>query len=81
MIRNWLPWLAIYGFASADRWLLGHWPDNRALLEYMKFTYGWCLMPSSCFCVLYSAIDAKDERRLTTASTRRGSKEAGAKRP
>jgi arabinofuranan 3-O-arabinosyltransferase len=65
VIRNWPAWLAIYGFMSADRWLLGHWPTTGRFLEYMKFTYGWCLMLIVVFCVLYFRyLDAKSEGRL-----------------
>jgi arabinofuranan 3-O-arabinosyltransferase len=65
VIRNWPAWLAIYGFMSADRWLLGHWPTTGRFLEYMKFTYGWCLMLIVVFCVLYFRYrDAKLEGRL-----------------
>jgi arabinofuranan 3-O-arabinosyltransferase len=65
VIRNWPAWLAIYGFMSADRWLLGHWPTTGRFLEYMKFTYGWCLMLVVVFCVLYFRyLDAKAEGRL-----------------
>jgi arabinofuranan 3-O-arabinosyltransferase len=65
VIRNWPAWLAIYGFMSADRWLLGHWPTTGRFLEYMKFTYGWCLMLIVVFCVLYFRyLDAKADRRL-----------------
>ena len=65
VIRNWPAWLAIYGFMSADRWLLGHWPTTGRYLEYMKFTYGWCLMLIVVFCVLYFRyLDAKDDGRL-----------------
>jgi arabinofuranan 3-O-arabinosyltransferase len=65
VIRNWPAWLAIYGFMSADRWLLGHWPTTGRFLEYMKFTYGWCLMLVVVFCVLYFRyLDAKDDGRL-----------------
>jgi arabinofuranan 3-O-arabinosyltransferase len=65
VIRNWPAWLAIYGFMSADRWLLGHWPTTGRYLEYMKFTYGWCLMLIVVFCVLYFRyLDAKDDDRL-----------------
>jgi arabinofuranan 3-O-arabinosyltransferase len=50
---------------SADRWLLGHWPTTGRFLEYMKFTYGWCLMLIVVFCVLYFRyLDAKAEGRL-----------------
>jgi arabinofuranan 3-O-arabinosyltransferase len=65
VIRNWPAWLAIYGFMSADRWLLGHWPTTGRFLEYMKFTYGWCLMLIVVFCVLYFRyLDAKADGRL-----------------
>ena len=65
VLRNWPAWLAIYGFMSADRWLLGHWPTTGRFLEYMKFTYGWCLMLIVVFCVLYFRyLDAKSETRL-----------------
>ena len=65
VIRNWPAWLAIYGFMSADRWLLGHWPTTGRFFEYMKFTYGWCLMLIVVFCVLYFRyLDAKADGRL-----------------
>jgi arabinofuranan 3-O-arabinosyltransferase len=65
VIRNWPAWLAIYGFMSADRWLLGHWPTTGRFLEYTKFTYGWCLMLIVVFCVLYFRyLDAKSDGRL-----------------
>jgi arabinofuranan 3-O-arabinosyltransferase len=65
VIRNWPAWLAIYGFMSADRWLLGHWPTTGRFLEYTKFTYGWCLMLIVVFCVLYFRyLDAKADDRL-----------------
>jgi arabinofuranan 3-O-arabinosyltransferase len=65
VIRNWPAWLAIYGFMSADRWLLVHWPTTGRFLEYMKFTYGWCLMLIVVFCVLYFRyLDAKADGRL-----------------
>jgi arabinofuranan 3-O-arabinosyltransferase len=65
VLRNWPAWLAIYGFMSADRWLLGHWPTTGRFLEYMKFTYGWCLMLIVVFVVLYFRyLDAKSENRL-----------------
>jgi arabinofuranan 3-O-arabinosyltransferase len=65
VIRNWPAWLAIYGFMSADRWLLGHWPTTGRFLEYSKFTYGWCLMLIVVFSVLYFRyLDAKADGRL-----------------
>ena len=44
VLRNWPAWLAIYGFFSMDRWLLVHWPTTGRALEYLKITYGWCLL-------------------------------------
>jgi len=65
VIRNWPAWVAIYGFMSVDKWLLGHWPSTGRFLEYMKFTYGWCLMLIVVFVVLYFRyLDAKSENRL-----------------
>lgn len=64
-IRNWPAWLAIYGFMSADRWLLGHWPTTGRALEYLKITYGWSLLLIVVFCVLYFRyLDAKAQNRL-----------------
>ncbi len=65
VIRNWVAWLAIYGFMSADRWLMWHWPTTGRALEYLRVTYGWCLMLVVVFCVLYFRyLDAKAEGRL-----------------
>lgn len=65
VIRNWVAWLAIYGFMSADKWLLGHWPSTGRFLEYMKFTYGWGLMIVVIFvALLFRYLDAKAENRL-----------------
>ncbi|MEO3757564.1 arabinofuranan 3-O-arabinosyltransferase [Mycobacterium sp. B14F4] len=65
VLRNWVAWVAIYGFMSADRWLLGHWPTTGRFLEYMKITYGWGLMLVVVFSVLYFRyLDAKAEGRL-----------------
>jgi arabinofuranan 3-O-arabinosyltransferase len=65
VIRNWPAWLAIYGFMSADKWLLGHWPTTGRFLEYAKFTYGWSLMLIVVFAVLYFRyLDAKSDGRL-----------------
>lgn len=44
VLRNWPAWLAIYGFFSMDRWLLIHWLTTGRALEYLKITYGWCLL-------------------------------------
>jgi arabinofuranan 3-O-arabinosyltransferase len=65
VIRNWPAWLAIYGFMTMDRYLLGHWPTTGRFLEYMKITYGWSLMLIVVFCVLYFRyLDAKADDRL-----------------
>ncbi|GAC1653417.1 MAG: arabinofuranan 3-O-arabinosyltransferase [Mycobacterium sp.] len=65
VIRSWPAWLAIYGFMSADRWLLGRWPTTGRALEYLRVTYGWCLMLVVVFCVLYFRyLDAKGDGRL-----------------
>lgn len=65
VLRNWPAWLAIYGFMTMDRWLLGHWPTTGRFLEYMKITYGWSLMLVVVFCVLYFRyLDAKQDGRL-----------------
>jgi arabinofuranan 3-O-arabinosyltransferase len=65
VIRNWPAWLAIYGFMTMDRYLLGHWPTTGRFLEYMKITYGWSLMLIVVFCVLYFRyLDAKADGRL-----------------
>jgi arabinofuranan 3-O-arabinosyltransferase len=65
VIRSWVAWLAIYGFMTMDRWLLGHWPTTGRALEYLKITYGWSLMLVVVFCVLYWRYqDAKAEGRL-----------------
>jgi arabinofuranan 3-O-arabinosyltransferase len=66
VIRNWPAWLAIYGFMSADKWLLGHWPTTGRFLEYARFTYGWSLMLIVVFAVLYFRyLDAKANGRLS----------------
>jgi arabinofuranan 3-O-arabinosyltransferase len=65
VIRNWPAWLAIYGFMTMDRWLLGHWPTTGRYLEYMRITYGWSLMLVVVFSVLYFRyLDAKADDRL-----------------
>jgi arabinofuranan 3-O-arabinosyltransferase len=65
VIRSWVAWLAIYGFMSADRWLLGHWPTTGRALEYLRVTYGWSLMLAVIFSVLYFRyLDAKADGRL-----------------
>lgn len=64
-IRSWPAWLAIYGFMTMDRWLLGHWPSTGRFLEYSKITYGWSLMLIVVFCSVYFRyLDAKADGRL-----------------
>jgi arabinofuranan 3-O-arabinosyltransferase len=65
VLRNWVAWLAIYGFMTMDRWLLVYWVTTGRFLEYMKITYGWSLMLVVVFCVLYFRyLDAKADGRL-----------------
>jgi arabinofuranan 3-O-arabinosyltransferase len=67
---------------SADRWLLGHWPTTGRFLEYMKFTYGWCLMLIVVFCVLYFRyLDAKAENRLDDGIDPAWMKDVGVNEP
>ncbi len=64
-IRNWVAWLAAYGFLTMDRWLLGHWETTGRFLEYSKINYGWSLMIIVVFCVLlFRYLDARAEGRL-----------------
>ncbi|MGB8402771.1 MAG: arabinofuranan 3-O-arabinosyltransferase [Mycobacterium sp.] len=64
-IRNWPAWLGVYGFLTMDNYLLYFWPTTGRFLEYMKITYGWCLMLVVVFCVLYFRyLDAKADNRL-----------------
>ncbi len=65
VLRNWPAWLAIYGFLTMDRYLLGHWPTTGRFMEYMRITYGWSLLLIVVFCVLYFRyLDAKQADRL-----------------
>ncbi len=65
VIRNWPAWLAVYGFLSADKWLLDKWPTTGRTLEYLRVTWGWSLMLVVVFAVLYFRyLDAKAENRL-----------------
>jgi len=65
VIRNWPAWLAIYGFMTADRWLMWRWPGTGRALEYLKVTWGWSLLLVVVFAVLYFRyLDAKAENRL-----------------
>jgi arabinofuranan 3-O-arabinosyltransferase len=65
VIRNWPAWLAIYGFMTADKWLMWRWPTTGRTLEYLRVTWGWSLMLTVVFAVLYFRyLDAKAENRL-----------------
>jgi arabinofuranan 3-O-arabinosyltransferase len=65
VIRNWVAWLAVYGFLTMDRWLLWQVPSTGRALEYLKITYGWSLMAIVVFAVLvYRYLDAKEDDRL-----------------
>lgn len=65
LLRNWVAWLAIYGFMTMDRWLLVHWPTTGRFFEYIKITYGWSLMLVVVFCVLlFRFLDARADGRL-----------------
>jgi arabinofuranan 3-O-arabinosyltransferase len=46
-------WLAIYGFMTADSWLLGHAPTTGSFLEYMRGHLGRSLMLVVIFSVMY----------------------------
>lgn len=80
-IRSWPAWLAIYGFMTMDRWLLGHWPSTGRFLEYSKITYGWSLMLIVVFCSLYFRyLDAKADGRLAEGIDRPWMKRVAADR-
>ncbi|MBV8347658.1 MAG: arabinofuranan 3-O-arabinosyltransferase [Mycolicibacterium sp.] len=65
VIRNWPAWLGIYGFMTADRWLMWRWPTTGRAMEYLKVTWGWSLLLVVVFAVLYFRyLDAKAENRL-----------------
>jgi arabinofuranan 3-O-arabinosyltransferase len=65
VIRNWPAWLAVYGFMTADKWLMWRWPSTGRALEYLRVTWGWSLMLVVVFAVLYFRyLDAKADNRL-----------------
>ena len=65
VIRNWPSWLAVYGFMTADRWLMWRWPTTGRAMEYLKVTWGWSLLLVVVFVVLYFRyLDAKADNRL-----------------
>ncbi|MEH3141195.1 MAG: arabinofuranan 3-O-arabinosyltransferase [Mycobacterium kyogaense] len=65
VLRNWVAWLATYGFLTMDRWLLWQLPSTGRALEYLKITYGWSLMVIVVFCVLlFRYLDARRDGRV-----------------
>jgi arabinofuranan 3-O-arabinosyltransferase len=65
VIRNWPAWLAVYGFLTADKWLMWRWPTTGRTLEYLRVTWGWSLLLVVIFSVLYFRyLDAKADNRL-----------------
>ena len=65
VLRNWPAWLGIYGFMSLDRWLLFNWMYVGRPLEYLKITYGWCLvLIVACTVLSFRYLDARAENRL-----------------
>lgn len=65
VIRNWVAWLAAYGFLTMDKWLLWQLPSTGRALEYLKITYGWSLMVIVVASVLvFRYLDAKNDGRL-----------------
>ena len=74
VIRNWLAWLAIYGFMSADRWLLVALADDGALPRVHEVHLR--LVPDAHCRVLRALLplSRRQSRRAdsTRASTRRG---------
>lgn len=75
VLRNWPAWLAVYGFFSMDRWLLGHWPTTGRALEYLKITYGWCLLLIVVMMVL--VLRYRDAGRWHTGSRTRSGVDEG----
>ncbi|WP_336082202.1 glycosyltransferase family 87 protein [Nocardia sp. SSK8] len=65
LVRNWPAWLAIFGFASYETWLLFRWPAFGRDLEYSRATFGWSLLLIVVCCVLADRyLRARRERRL-----------------
>ncbi|WP_083885517.1 glycosyltransferase family 87 protein [Nocardia thailandica] len=52
LLRTWPAWLAVFGFATYDSWLLHRWPALGRNLEYSRATFGWTLLLLVIFCVL-----------------------------
>ncbi|MDO3645843.1 glycosyltransferase family 87 protein [Nocardia mangyaensis] len=65
VLRNWPAWLAIFGFATYDKWLLFRWPAFGRDLEYSRAPFGWTLLLIVVFCVLGDRyLSARRENRL-----------------
>ncbi|WNG89723.1 arabinofuranan 3-O-arabinosyltransferase [Mycobacterium sp. ITM-2016-00317] len=65
VIRNWVAWLAAYGFLTMDRWLLWQLPTTGRAFEYLRITFGWSLLMVVVFSVLlFRYLDAKRDGRL-----------------
>ncbi|GGN79495.1 glycosyltransferase family 87 protein [Nocardia rhizosphaerihabitans] len=65
VLRNWPAWLAIFGFASYETWLLFRWPAFGRNLEYSRATFGWALLLIVVCCVLTDRyLAARREQRL-----------------
>jgi len=65
LIRNWIAWLAVYGFLTIDKWLLWQVPSTGRALEYLRITYGWSLMMIVVFAgLLFRYLDARGDGRL-----------------
>ncbi|MFI6219988.1 glycosyltransferase family 87 protein [Nocardia salmonicida] len=52
VLRNWPAWLAIFGFASYETWLLFRWPALGRDLEYSRTAFAWALLLVVVCCVL-----------------------------
>ncbi|TDP38395.1 glycosyltransferase family 87 protein [Nocardia ignorata] len=65
VLRNWVAWLAIFGFTSYETWLLFRLPAFGRNLEYSRATFSWALLLIVVFCVLGDRyLAARRENRL-----------------
>ncbi|NKX90349.1 glycosyltransferase family 87 protein [Nocardia coubleae] len=65
VLRNWVAWLAVFGFTSYETWLLFRWPAFGRNLEYSRATFSWVLLLIVVFCVLGDRyLTARREHRL-----------------
>lgn len=65
VLRNWPAWLGIYGFMTLDKWLIFRWMYIGRPLDYLKITYGWCLvLIVACAVLCFRYLDARAENRL-----------------